>query len=128
MSVKHHLPITSGAERMSLEQILEANTKAIQDMTAVMLGSKSPAKGAAASVAAAKPAGRAKRTAEEVMAIAVKVKNDISKEAAQYLIKKHGAESLKTLKPAVFEAFYADCETAIEAGEVEGMDADGDDI
>jgi electron transfer flavoprotein alpha/beta subunit len=113
---------------MSLEQILEANTKAVQDMTAAILGGKSGAKAGVASAAAAKPAGKTKRSAEEVMAIAVKVKNDISKEAAQFLIKKHGSESLKALKPAMFEAFYADCETALEAGEVEGMDAEGDDI
>lgn len=112
---------------MSLEQVTEANTKAVQELTAAILGSKSPGK-PAGTVAAGKANGAAKRTAEEVMAMAVKVKNDISKEAAQFLIKKHGADALKKLKPAVYEAFYADCETALEAGEVEGMEGGDDDI
>jgi len=110
---------------MSLEERIESNTTALNDLTKAILGKPGGVAGKPAGAVKANGANGAattpKRTAEEVMAIAVKVKNDISKEAAQFLIAKHGAASLKALKPAAFAAFHADCETALESGEVEGM-------
>lgn len=108
---------------MSLEERIESNTTALNELTKAILGKPGAVAGKPAA-GAGKPNGTvaaAKRTAEEIMAVAVKVKNDISKEAAQFLIAKHGAANLKALKPAVYAAFHADCETALEAGEVEGM-------
>lgn len=117
---------------MSLEERLDANTASMDRLTAALQG-----KAAAVSTPAAKPTppkpavSKPKKSVEEVMTAAVAVKSAISKEAAAFLIAKHGgAEGLKSLKPAVYDAFCAECESAVEAGAVEGMDApgDGDDL
>lgn len=67
-------------------------------------------------------AKKPKHTAEEVKAIAIRVKDEIDMDTAKSLIKEHGkADELASIKPENFDAFYAACETALEG------DGDGDD-
>jgi hypothetical protein len=111
---------------MALEDALQANTAAILALTAQLKGGA-----AAAPAATGKPAGKAavskgpKNTPETVAAAAARVKAELSKEAAVYLIANVGkAEKLAQIQPSEYDAFVAACEKAIEAGEVEGMEAD----
>ena len=108
---------------MSLEEKIDALTKEMQLLRAAIEGKGGVGGGAAGGKVPNKPAAK-KYTAEEVTAAAVAVKEGISAEAAKFLIKKHGATELKKLKPEVYAAFVADCESAVENGAVEGMDAD----
>lgn len=115
---------------MSLEEKLDSNTAALDRLTAALQGKATSAvagvvAGTKVPPKAAVPA-KPKKTTEEVMAMAVQVKNTISQDAAKFLIAKHGAAALKELKPAAYDAFYADCEVAIEAGAVEGMEPEAE--
>lgn len=115
---------------MSLEDKIAENTAVMKELVKALQGKAgaAPAGATAGAKPGAKPVtGKAKpkNTAEMVMAAAVKVKKELSVEAAKYLIQKHGADELKALKPEVYDDFVADCEAAIESGAVEGMDDDG---
>lgn len=110
---------------MSLEDKIKENTDAIRELTKALQGKAATAPKAGATAGAVAGKKKPKNTFEQVMAAAVKVKKEISIEGAKFLIAKHGADELKLLKPENFDDFVADCEAAIEAGEVAGMDGDG---
>jgi hypothetical protein len=128
---------------MSLEQVIQANTDAINALIATLKGGV-PAAGAAATETTAtttdkpkrgrpsaadkaKEADQPKNNAETVKAAAVRVKDTLGTKAAKELIKKHGAEELAKLKPEAYDAFVADAEEMLKPEEPAGDDDDNDD-
>lgn len=113
-------------------ELIAVNKALIAALQGKAGGAAATAAGKPAATAAGKPAATApkapKNTAADVTAAAVKVKKELSVEAAKFLIAKHGADELKALMPAAYDDFVADCNAAIEAGEVEGMDGGSDDL
>lgn len=112
---------------MSLEQAIEKLSGQFDRFFAT-LGDKAPATAAAAATAgetetaATTPArgrGRPPKTKaltmDDAKAAAFRVKDAINADEAKRIIKAHGAPDLAKLKPEVFAAFIADCESAIEA-------------
>ncbi len=111
---------------MSLEDKMTELTAAVNALTAEIKSGKSP--GAATKPSAGAPATKPstakgpKNTVETVAEMAAKVKSELGKEAAVWLIaNKGGAEKLAQMKPAKFDEFVAACQVALEAGEVAEM-------
>lgn len=111
---------------MSLEDAINANTAAVTALTAAVQGKPIAGGAKAGAAATTKPAGakKPKNSEKDVMEAAVKVKKAFDTAGAKFLIAKHGADELKALKPEVYDDFVADCEKAIEAGEIEGLEGD----
>jgi hypothetical protein len=113
---------------MSLESLITDLTAAVNALTAEIKSGKSGGTSAPAGkpAAAGKPpsatAKGPKNTVETVAEMAARVKSELGKEAAVWLIaNKGGAEKLAQMKPAKFDEFVAACQAALEAGEVAEM-------
>jgi hypothetical protein len=113
---------------MSLEQAIKENTETMRELIAALGASGGKANaGKAGDDEGTKTTttrtrrttktdddkGGSKYTAEQVKTIAVKVKDELGTKAAKELIGKYAPELAK-IKPADFDAFVADCETALD--------------
>ena len=124
---------------MSLEAEIKALREAIEANTAALQGGKSAgaSKSAKDDDAAETKTTRTRRSskqddeqkakysAEDVKAAAVKVKDELGTKVAKQIIKDHGADELAALKPAVYEDFINACEKALNG---EDEDAGGDSL
>lgn len=115
-----------------LEELIPELIAALNKNTAALAAGKtttgtgSAGTPASSTAAATKP----KKTADEVKAIAMEVKDKVGETEAQALIKTHGGGKLAELlkKPAAFDKFVAAAEKAIAAAETaEEPEADAED-
>jgi hypothetical protein len=105
----------------TIEELLSALTKAVQENTKAILGGKpagtsntgTPAN-SSGSIGKA-DTGKSKYTIDQVKAIAVKLRDEVSEDAAKATIKKHGGGNLAELanKKGVWDKFVADAEKQI---------------
>lgn len=104
---------------MALEDEIKGLRGDIQELNATLKGAGKAA-GATGGGKADKKAAP-KRTAEEVTALCVRVKNEIDADTAKKLIKDHGkADALKQVQPENYDALAAACEAALAEKENEG--------
>lgn len=107
---------------MALEEAILENTKAVNNLSAIMAGN--PAAGTAGEVKRG-PGRPRKPTLAEVKAIAEKVMEAKDKPAAVALIKKHGANTLAELDESKYAAFIAAAEVVLaDEGETGGSNAE----
>lgn len=118
---------------MSLEEKIVALTEAVKANTAALGGKAAPAASGDAPKAKPGPKPKAKptKTADEVKAIIVRVKNEVGSTEAQELIATvvgtEGAKLAELMtKPELFDAAYAAAEEALAGGGEEA--AEDDDI
>lgn len=99
---------------MALEDKLDANTAAMEKLTAALLGSK-PAPGGGKGGTTTTPAAEPKISFEDLTKLALRVRNEISVDKAKELIKDAGkAKELKAVAKENFDALAAACNTALE--------------
>lgn len=107
---------------MSLESILEANTAAVKELTAALIGAKNAGASTAAKPAATPPkpaaapvAAKPKSTMEQVTKMAVRVKLEMGEEQAKAKILEVGGGSLKEMPPSKWDQFIRECEEMLAA-------------
>lgn len=117
---------------MSLEEVTEANTAAMVELTAELKafrksGATPTLAGETAGTPARRPPGRppAKKgpSIAEVKAIADRVKDEIGRSEAVALIAKHGAAKIADLDEGKYAAFVAAAEVLLEANTGGGEEA-----
>lgn len=111
---------------MSLEDLLKANTEALQANTAALL--KGGGKPAEAATGKAGKAGKKGPTLDAVKVIAEKMAEATDKPAVRKLLQKIGkVKSTAELDPKHFAAFITAAEAAIKEAEDDDDDDDDDD-
>lgn len=116
---------------MSLEEALDRNTAATEKLTAAVLskgGTNSSADGETNKRGPGRPPKAKGLTPAEVKAIAERVRDEKSRSEAIALLKKFGAEKVAALDEKHYAAFVAACEVALEGGDDDTGEGDGDDI
>lgn len=100
---------------MALEDVMTDLTKALNANTAAILGNKGAAGAANKAPAGTAAAKKPKHTKEEVLKIAVEVKNKISKERIDEIRNAVcNVASVKDITDEHFDEFYDACETALK--------------
>lgn len=118
-----------------LEKALEENTAALTRLAEVLekgggVGAGGTTTGGAKASAKSGGAKKPKNTAEQVKAAIMKVKDDVSADAAKAIIEKHAGKGKKLADlandPSLFDAAVADAEAALEEAGGDEPDADDD--
>lgn len=107
----------------SLEELLSANTAALEANTAAIIGGGSATSTTAAATGTGRGPGRPKKIPfEDVKAVAARVMTEKGRPAAVKLIQEHGADQLANLAEAKYPVFIAACEAllAAEVAETQG--------
>lgn len=112
---------------MSLEDALNANTKALEGLTAQLAKGGGGSAPVTVAESGRKPGRPKSITLDEVRAIAEKLAAKRDKPAVRELIKQHGAAQLADLDKSKYAAFIAACEVAINDDDGDGDEAEGDD-
>ena len=112
---------------MSLEASLDANTAALKEMTAVLLGGQKTTPAAGAPAAGGKPpkAAKPKVTIEQLTTLAKETRTKIGAEAYKTLLKDEtGVDALKDVPPEKMDGLAAALTAARDAEPAAGDDDD----
>lgn len=102
---------------MALEDVMVANTTAMQELTKALLAGKAGKPATTTTTTAKEPA----HTFAEVTAQCIAVKTALGDDKAKELIKDVGkAKILKEVKPENFDALYDACAAALAAADESG--------